>query len=414
MNTHSNTNLSLKHLFHECNIRSLFSRAAVVRLVFVAMFLLSSLATGHIAQAGTSTPGSTTADGELEDLQNDTNAVYPLTIAPLVTSQVAKLLASDGEAGDNLGYEAVAIDGDTMVVGAWQDHVGLEDDQGSAYVFERNWGGADNWGQVAKLTASDGMATDWFGRDVAIDGDTIVVGASANDVAAIGQDEGGAWVFERNQGGADNWGEVAQLTASDYAFADYFGRDVAISGDTIIVGAWGDDAPLNSGSAYIFERNLGGADNWGEATKLTASDAFGGDWFGYFVDISGDTLIVGALFDDAPNNSGAAYVFERNLGGADNWGEAAKLKASDAFVSDQFGRSVSIDGDTIVVGATLGPGNSVNTGAAYIFERDEGGTDNWGEAAKLTASDGVGSDYFGEYSHIDGDIIVVGARLDDR
>ena len=169
-----------------------------------------------------------------------------------------------------------------------------------------------------------------------------------------------------------------KLTASDGQASDLFGNSVAISGDTAIVGVPFEDEKGNAaGAAYIFERNEGGADNWGEVTKLTASDAQGLDQFGRPVSISGDTAIVGAREEDEKgSNAGAAYIFERDEGGADNWGEVTKLTASDAQAFDRFGLGVSISGDTAIVGAVREDEKGSDAGAAYIFERDEGGADN--------------------------------------
>ena len=106
------------------------------------------------------------------------------------------------------------------------------------------------------------------------------------------------------------------------------------------------------GAAYLFARNQGGGNNWGQVTKLTASDAENDDYFGASVAISGDTLVVGADLEDGDGNvRGAAYLFERNQGGADSWGQVRKLAASDAENGDHFGNSVAISGDTVVVGA---------------------------------------------------------------
>jgi hypothetical protein len=165
---------------------------------------------------------------------------------------VKQLSASDGAASDGFG-RSVAVSGDTIVVGAYQDDVGANANQGSAYVFQRNQGGADQWGQVKQLVASDGAVDDEFGVSVAVSGDTIVVGAYFDDVGA-NANQGSAYVFQRNQGGADQWGHVRQLTASDGAINDWFGGSVAMSGDTIAVGAYLDDvgANTNRGSAYVF------------------------------------------------------------------------------------------------------------------------------------------------------------------
>jgi hypothetical protein len=166
-----------------------------------------------------------------------TNAAYPLTIDPLLHAQAAQLTASDAEDEDYFGG-SVAISGDTAVVGAYEED-GAGSNRGAAYVFERNQGGADSWGQVTKLTASDAENDDYFGFSVAISGDTVVVGAYDEDGAVINR--GAAYVFERNQGGLDKWGEVTKLTASDAETGDRFGRSVAISGDTAIVGAYTED-----------------------------------------------------------------------------------------------------------------------------------------------------------------------------
>jgi hypothetical protein len=149
----------------------------------------------------------------------------------------------------------VAIHGNTAVVGSSDDDTGSNLNQGSAYIFERNQGGPNNWGEVKNLTASDGAARDVFGRSVAIHGDTAIVGASSDD-SGSNIDQGSAYIFERNQGGPDNWGEVKKLTASDGAASDAFGASVAIHGDTVIAGALGFE--FFRGSAYIFSATAPG------------------------------------------------------------------------------------------------------------------------------------------------------------
>jgi len=173
-------------------------------------------------------------------------------------------------------------------------------------VFQRDEGGAGNWGQVTKLTASDAQTADFFGDSVAVSGDTAVVGADLED--AGGDDAGAAYVFQRDQGGVDNWGEVRKLTASDAQAGDRFGIRVAASGDTAVVGAYLESAGGEfAGAAYVFQRNEGGADNWGEAKKLTASDAQAGAVFGFSVAVSGDTAVVGAPSEsEAGSVAGAA------------------------------------------------------------------------------------------------------------
>ena len=168
---------------------------------------------------------------------------------------------------------------------------------------------------------------------------------------------------------ATTYNEIKKLTASDAEAGDLFGGRVAVSGDTAAVGARFEDAGgEDAGAAYIFQRDEGGADNWGEVTKLTASDATAGDFFGFSVAVSGDTAVVGAHGEDTGGTfAGAAYVFERGEGGADNWGQVEKLTASDPETLDQFGVSVAVSGDTAVVGAIQGDAGDSNTGSAYVF-----------------------------------------------
>ena len=292
-----------------------------------------------------------------------------------------KLTASDGTAGDSFGW-SVSISGDTAIVGSFRDSDNGSE-SGSAYIFVRS---GTTWTEQQKLTASDGTASDWFGRSVSISGDTAIVGAHSLS----------AYVFVRS---GTSWTQQQKLTASDgVAVGDSFGASVSISGDTAIVGAYGDDDKgTNSGSAYVFVRSR---TSWIQQQKLTASDGTAGDSFGWSVSISGDTAIVGSYRDsDNGSESGSAYIFVRS---GTTWTEQQKLTASDGAVDDWFGRSVSISGDTAIVAAY--------SGSAYVFVRS--GT-SWTQQQKLTASDGASSDAFGISVSISGDTAIVGAHTDD-
>ena len=336
-------------------------------------------------------------------------------------TQRAKLTANDAFAFDLFGG-GVSIDGYTMVIGARLD----DDDgnnSGSAYVFTR--GSTFNWTQIAKLTASDGAADDYFGSSVSIDGDTIVIGSPNEDV--YGSNSGAAYVYTRNTAGSltSGWTQRAKLTASDGAAGDYFGHSVSIDGDTIVIGAWYDtDQGSHSGSAYVFTRNTAGSltSGWTQRAKLTASDGAANDNFGETVSVDGDTIVIGARWNDGQN--GSAYVFTRNTAGSltSGWTQRAQLTASDGAASDMFGGNLSIDGDTVVVGAHGDDDNGSMSGSAYVFTRDTPGslTSGWTQLIKLTASDGAADDQFGNnpFIHgagvaVDGDTIVIGAPLDD-
>ncbi len=355
---------------------------------------------------------STSPDPGADRLQlvvDDTGATYPVTIDPLVgAAETMKLVASDASADDRFAA-SVAISGDLAVVGAFDDDDGGTS-SGSAYVFFRDQGGSDAWGQIKKLTASDDDPGDFFGQAVAISGDIAVVGASLDDEE--GSLAGAAYVFARDQGGPDAWGEVKKLTASDAAGGELFGRSVAISGDTILVGALG--AGAGPGTAYVFSRDQGGPDAWGEVAKLSAPDEAALGRFAASVALSGDTAVVGAAqSNDAGNRSGSAYIFSRDQGGPDTWGEVKKLTASDAAAEDEFGYRVAIDGDTVVVGAHYDDDGGSGSGSAYVFLRDQGGPAAWGEVAKLTAPDAAELDFFGSSVSISGDLVLVGATRDD-
>jgi hypothetical protein len=325
-------------------------------------------------------------------------------------TEIKKLTASDGAAMEQFGAN-VAIDGDTAIVGA-PGRLPYGDWPGSAYIF-RDTSAAGDWSSFTetKLTASDAAMHDMFGSYVAIDGDTAVVGARASDDA--GDQSGSTYIFQDTSGTGD-WTEIKKLTASDAAAMDIFGRNVEIDGDTIIIGAYGNsDAGYQSGSAYIF-RDTSGTGDWTEIKKLTASDAAAGDHFGINVDIDGDTAIVGAYMDnDAGTNSGSAYIF-RDTSGTGDWTEIKKLTASDAAAGDEFGRVAEIDGDTAIVGAWFDDDAGTDSGSAYIF-KDTSTTGDWSSFSqtKLTASDAAAGDWFGFNVAIDGNTAIVGARFDD-
>ena len=312
---------------------------------------------------------------------------------------LATFTASDATAGDRFGH-AVGISGDTVVVGAWQDDDGGSS-SGSAYVFTKPGSGwATTSTHAAKLTASDAYINDYFGYSVGISGDTVVVGAHANDDNGVAS--GSAYVFTKPGGGWASSTEDAKLTASDADSSDYLGQSVGISGETVVVGAWGDDDSENgTGSAYLFTRS---GTTWSQAAKLTASDATAYDYFGSSVGISGDSVVVGARYDDdGGSQSGSAYLFTKpGSGWATTSTHAAKLTASDPSINDRLGHSVGISGDTVVVGAYGDDGIGSDSGSAYVFTKPGSG---WAttstHAAKLTASDAAASDNFGRFVGID-------------
>ncbi len=321
-------------------------------------------------------------------------------------TQTAKLTASDGTADHRFGV-SVAISGDTIIVGACGG-------PGAAYVFAKPAGGWMNMTQTAKLTASDGAADDQFGWSVAISGDTVVVGADLHDVSGNNGnfDQGTAYVFVKPGAGWTNMTQTAKLTASDGETENYFGASVTIGGDTVVVGAEGAVFP---GAAYVFAKPAGGWTNMTQTARLTASDGVMGDQFGGSVAISGDTVAVGApVHKFWADERGAAYVFAKPPGGWANMTQTAKLTASDGRMGDYFGGSVAISGDTVVVGAdSADVGGKYDRGTAYVFAKPGAGWTNMTQTAKLTASDGAASDQFGRAVGVEGNTAVIGAYGDD-
>jgi len=317
-------------------------------------------------------------------------------VPALGQEQMAKLLAADGAEWDLFGI-SVAVDGDTAVIGAQRDDDhGAE--SGSVYVFTRSDG---VWTQGAKLLPSDGVEDSWFGHSVAVDGDILVIGSPRND--AQGSNSGSAYVFTRSNG---VWIEQAKLIPNDAFQGDIFGLSVAVDGDTAVIGAHSSGTPtLSSGAAYVFTRSNG---VWTQEAKLIADDGDSGDYFGFDVDVYGDTALIGAVSDDDNGaDSGSAYVFTRSNG---DWTQQAKLLPPDGLAHDQFAFSVAVDGDTALIGATADDDNDSNSGSVYVFSRSNG---VWSQQGKLLAADGVTGDSFGWSVAMDGDVAVIGARFDD-
>ncbi len=313
-------------------------------------------------------------------------------------TQQAKLLASDGAAGDKFGY-SVAINGDIIAVGAYQDDAPLSNG-GSAYVFIRN---DTTWFEQPKLTASDGTADDEFGVSVAIAGNNVFVGAHFADLPSNSA-AGAVYRFTYTGPG---WTEVQKLVpVGGVILGDHFGESVAVSGGKLAVGAPGTDVPETAaGSVYVFAE--GGGGNYLMQEKLSIPNGTNGDNFGGVVAIEGNTLVGGAR-EDTPIIGqpafGAAYVYEFN-GAA--WTSQGKLTASDGASADRFGWSVAVSDNVIAVGAreddtTAGP----DAGSAYIFTRS--GT-TWTEVQKLAPADPFNGDRFGEGVALSFGNLVVGA-----
>ena len=300
--------------------------------------------------------------------------------------QVAELLPDDGAEYDHFGV-SVAISGSIAIIGA-PDDVTSGIWSGSAYLFDTT---TDR--QLFKLLPNDGASGDLFGRWVAISGAIAIVGAYWDD--DNGTDSGSAYLFDTTTGR-----QLFKLLPDDGAAFDEFGVSVAISGEVAIVGARFDDANGSfSGSAYLFDTTTGR-----QIAKLLPNDGAGSDLFGMSVAISESIAIVGALLDDDNGfDSGSAYLFDTTTGR-----QVAKLLPNDGTAFDWFGYSVEITGQTAIVGAPRGDDNGTNSGSAYLFDITTGR-----QIAKLLPKDSAPQDAFGASVAISGTTAIGGAAGDD-
>jgi VCBS repeat-containing protein len=349
------------------------------------------------------------------DTNTTVTAIDPLT---------GSVTANDKFNGAQFGY-AVATLRDLAVVGAPLD---TSSNSGAVYLFTRSLDGSNTWTQFKKLTAPDVRSGDHFGSAVAVSGDLLVVGSPLNDEKA--NDAGAAYVFARNQNGSNQWGFVKKLMAYDAFNSDQFGSAVAISNTLVAVGSPLTDLPVgggamgDAGAVYVFDQNQGSANAWGLVKKVTLTNAFTADHFGSAVSLSGDNLVVGAPLVDLPvgggatGDAGAAFIFARNQDGTNAWGVVKRLTLTNAFTADHFGSAVSLSGDNLVVGAPLvdlpvGGGATGDAGAAFIFTRNQDGTNAWGVVKRLTLTNAFTADHFGSAVAIDGSAVVVGVPQAD-
>jgi hypothetical protein len=378
----------------------------------------------------------------------------PAARAATPIEEIQKLVALDGAAGDVAGF-SVAVQGDTAVVGA-----PVDDGWGAAYVFERD--GSGSWSQQAKLVASDPQAGDSFGNAVAIEGERIVVGAQLEDdirpssgAAYVFMRAGAAWTQEAKLKagdptfGGDNfgasvaidgetiavgaggkpaayvfvhtstgWVQQAKLVSSDVVLNDFYGSPVDILGDRLIVGATnhphaGPSSTQFLGAAYIFARDTSGV--WTEEIELHGRPLMAGQSsfprFGRAVALNGNEALVGAPTDGGGTASfrGAAYLFERSTAGV--WSAPTQLVAGDTVINDDFASVVALSGSIVLLGAPRHDAAGLDAGAAYVFERDSSGV--WAIGGKIVASDAAAGDLFGVAVSLDGATGLIGAFGDD-
>jgi len=303
----------------------------------------------------------------------------------------SKVTANDSECSDRFGW-SVAVSGDLLAVG-----VPLrEADAGKVYLYQRGVGGG--WTFLKSILPSDPTPSDRFRESVAFSGDALFASAPSANVLRYG---GAVYVFLRDQGGADNWGQWKKIEG-DIAHTERLGFWLDTQDDLLIAGG--------REVAYIFDRHRGGENEWGVVKRLSASPPGTGAGFGISTALCGTTAFVGAWFEG--NMKGKAFVLEESSGGPQNWGQTQALLASNGQEQDWFGESVDCSGSLAVVGARFGDGTVADTGAAYLFER-ELATGLYRETHVLAASNLIDQTLFGAQVRLVGRQVLIGARQAD-
>jgi len=304
-----------------------------------------------------------------------------------------QLFGSDVAAKDLFGTRAVAVSGDVIAVGCWADDDGAQD-AGSVYIFRHETG---TWQEEVKLRADDPRSIARFGSALALDGDRLVVGANGDPFGG-GYLVGSAWVFDFD---GTTWNQTAELRAPDADHMDFFGSEVFIEGDTLLVSAPGDDeAALDAGASYVIRLIAG---SWSFEHKLMAPAGQPHEKAGVSVALWGDEAFVGA-FADHPGGLGLVHRFRE---GADGWTYVEQLGPSDApSYGDGYGKSLAVSEDRLVVGAPYDRWLGASTGALYVLRRS--GAD-WIEEQKLLPSQPETGGRLGDGLATDGARIVAGA-----
>ena len=357
-----------------------------------------------------------------DTVASNAGAAYIFKRTESTWSQQAKLTASDGGTSDGFGYDvAISKDGNYAIVGAWFEDGGAgnpKSNAGAGYVFVRS---GSSWTQQAKLVASDAVASDLLGLHVSINGDGTYIALGAEGEDSGGSSSGAVYIFTRS---GSSWSQQQKIEQSP-SFANHRFSKVSLNSDGtyLLAGATGVQGPPNfnnEGAVYVFTRS---GSSWTQQQgPIFTSDGQSSDSFGTSVAINEDatTFISSSRNEDGGSGdpisaAGAAYVFTRS---GSTWSQQAKLVASDAQASDNFGQGVAInkDGNIVVIGALNEDGGSgdpkSSVGAFYVFERTGS---SWTQKKKILSSDGDAFDSFGHEVSISdyGNYIISGAHSDD-
>ncbi|MEM9079603.1 MAG: CARDB domain-containing protein [Verrucomicrobiota bacterium] len=358
-------------------------------------------------------PGSSTLLVTVTDANGLASSFsLPVNLAPILVTDFSPAdIPFSEEFGTYLDYH-----NNLLAIGSPKTDNASGQDAGAVYLYQRN--PLDrSWSFVKKFTPPDNSVFDLFGRAVALSDDILAVGHPSANVPGVNF-TGAVHLYQRNLGGPDNWGLLTTLAANTPLAGGNFGRSLELANDLLVVGS--DSARINnvnSGAAYLFERNEGGANNWGQVKVLLPPTQISVALFGLTLALDGDTLAVGSP-QAHPNNisdAGAAYLFERNLGGTNNWGLRKEIIASDAVSRDYFSRGLALSGDLLVVGAPAHDfANGFTQGAAYCFSRNEGGENNWGQFLKIPSPSLTNNSSFGDSIAINSETLYISAPFGSK
>lgn len=323
--------------------------------------------------------------------------------------------------------DGIALQDDVLVVNSVQDDKDENNQNilfrsGSVFIYNLVNG---VWVFQKKITSPDRIASETFGGRAAFHGDFLFVttnkeGEDENELNTL-SNAGAVYVYKRNQGGVNNWGFYKKIVAFDRQANQSFGFSVSADNDNLFIGD-----NQGSGNLYIFNKNQGGTDNWGFIKKITPPDGNAGDQFSFTQKVYGDLIAVSSRFHDYDgsslnflSNSGAVYLYQKDEGGTDNWGLLKKIVAPVRGSLDEFGRGIYLYDDKLIASSIKEDHDENNlnpisdAGAVYLFEKDEGGTDNWSFAKKFVANDRATSDEFENNIHLNNREIIIGSQLSD-
>lgn len=328
----------------------------------------------------------------------DAGAAYVYVLGNKGWYQQAKLVADPVFVDDTLGG-AVALNNDVAMLGvSRRDDKGK--DSGAVVSFERE---SNTWVQNQIFTAPDAKPGDVFGQSIALTENFLVIGAPRND--SLGVDSGAAYIYKRESG---IWLYQAKIKASDGAAGDLFGISVAIDGNTILVGAdLNDEVAQEAGAVYVYVFD----DNqWKQEAKLVASDGGKTDIFGVRVSLAQNTALISARRDDIDElgiDAGSAYIFVRD---GNTWTQEVKLISPDGEADDRFGRGVALSENTAIISAMNHDANGTDTGALYVYKREAKG---WRYASKIVANNSMPGDKFGWNVALSNEVAVIAAPHHD-